>query len=194
MEPLHSEAKERVLAAAEQLFAERGYTAVTVKDIAAAVGIRHASLYHHFPGGKEELYMEVMERHFKHHAVGLQQVLAQAEPHLRAQLQAAAFWLLSQPPLDLIRLTHSDLPALPPEQANRLSHLAFQSLLIPLFLTFRQARERGEIEHHNLNLVAGAFLGMIESLYAIPRDNLMQSYPAMADDLIDALLVGLLKR
>jgi AcrR family transcriptional regulator len=38
-----SEARERVLAAAERLFAERGYAAVTLRDIAAAVGIRHAS-------------------------------------------------------------------------------------------------------------------------------------------------------
>lgn len=194
MGPLNSDARERVLVAAERLFAERGYTAVTLKDIAAAIGLRHASLYHHVPGGKEELYMEVMERHFKHHASGLQQAIAQAEPTVRTQLKAAAYWLLSQPPIDLIRLTHSDLPALPLDHANRLSLLAYQSLLVPLVLLLQRAQERGEIQHHNIGVVAGGFLGMIESLYSIPPGMMTQSYQAMADDLIDALLIGLLKQ
>ena len=35
---------------------------------------------------------------------------------------------------------------------------------------------------------------MIESLYSVPPGKMTQSYQAMADDLIDALLIGLLKQ
>ena len=52
-QPTLSEARERVLDGAAKLFTERGYAAVTLRDIAAEVGIRHTSLYHHVPGGKE---------------------------------------------------------------------------------------------------------------------------------------------
>ncbi|RDB61247.1 TetR/AcrR family transcriptional regulator [Gordonibacter sp. 28C] len=45
-----SATRERIVAAAFALFAERGYHAVPVRDIAAAVGIKDASLYNHFPG------------------------------------------------------------------------------------------------------------------------------------------------
>jgi AcrR family transcriptional regulator len=45
---------------AEHRLAARGYTSVTLKDIANQLGIKQASLYYHFPGGKENLYMEVM--------------------------------------------------------------------------------------------------------------------------------------
>ena len=48
-----SDAKARVLEAAETLFHTRGYKAITLRDIASAVGLNHASLYHHVPGGKE---------------------------------------------------------------------------------------------------------------------------------------------
>ena len=41
--------RERIVEAAFALFAERGYHAVSVRDIAAAVGIKDASLYNHFP-------------------------------------------------------------------------------------------------------------------------------------------------
>lgn len=40
----------RIVAEAFALFAKRGYHAVSVRDIAAAVGIKDASLYNHFPG------------------------------------------------------------------------------------------------------------------------------------------------
>ena len=40
--------KTAIIKAATLLFSERGFAAVTVKDIAAAVGIKDASLYNHF--------------------------------------------------------------------------------------------------------------------------------------------------
>ncbi|GHO47851.1 helix-turn-helix domain-containing protein [Ktedonospora formicarum] len=57
-----SEAHERVLNTAERLFGERGYQVVTLRDIAHEIGIRHTSLYHHFPRGKEELFVEATTR------------------------------------------------------------------------------------------------------------------------------------
>lgn len=52
---------ERILDAAEALFAERGYAATTLRDVAAAVGVRNPSLYNHFES-KEALYAAVLER------------------------------------------------------------------------------------------------------------------------------------
>ena len=104
-----SAARERVLQQAEQLFGERGYAAVTLRDIAAGLGIRQASLYHHVPGGKEALYVEVTERNLRRHHQGLELALAQAGG-MRAQLRAAARWLLSQPPMNLSRMVRSDSP------------------------------------------------------------------------------------
>ncbi|GEM_PF-210247 len=45
---------ERLLDTAAALFAHKGYTATSTREIAAALGIRKASLYHHI-GSKEEL-------------------------------------------------------------------------------------------------------------------------------------------
>lgn len=190
-ESIHSEARERVLEAAERLFAEKGYKAVTLRDIALAVGIRHASLYHHAPGGKEELFVEVTERNLKRHADGLQQALASAEMNVRAQLQAVARWLLSQPPMDLIRMTHSDMPAIAPEQAQRLMTLAYASLLEPVVGIMQEAQARGEIKHPDVGLVGSGMVGLIESLHAIPEQYLTKSRLQMAYELIDVMLHGI---
>jgi TetR/AcrR family transcriptional regulator len=48
-----------ILAAAERLFAERGFDAARLEDVAAAVGIRRASIVYHFRD-KAELYDAVL--------------------------------------------------------------------------------------------------------------------------------------
>lgn len=46
--------REHILQAASTLYAERGYAAVSMRDVAAAVGVTPANLYHHFRD-KEQL-------------------------------------------------------------------------------------------------------------------------------------------
>jgi len=52
---------EQTLEVAHGLFAERGYAAVTMDEIAAAVGVTKPLLYNYF-GNKERLYIACMER------------------------------------------------------------------------------------------------------------------------------------
>lgn len=47
--------RERILRAASQLFARKGYTGTSTREIAAAVGIRQPSLFHHFTSKREIL-------------------------------------------------------------------------------------------------------------------------------------------
>lgn len=52
--------KDRILKETTRLFADQGYEATTMKDIADAVGIKAASLYAHYKG-KEELFRAVLD-------------------------------------------------------------------------------------------------------------------------------------
>jgi AcrR family transcriptional regulator len=52
---------EQTLNAAHELFADRGYAAVKMDEIAAAVGVTKPLLYNYF-GNKEQLYIACMER------------------------------------------------------------------------------------------------------------------------------------
>src|SRR5690242_12197411 len=189
-----SVAYERVMDTAEKLFARRGYNAVTLRDIATEIGIHHTTVYHHVPGGKEQLYIDVVERNLAHHRRGLTDAIEDAPPDIRSQLRAIADWLLSQPPMDLVRLVYSDLPSIDLAQAERLSRIAFETMLVPVEAILRSARDQGVIEYEDLILAAGTFIGMIESLYAVPQRPEMKSKQTMAYEMVDILLNGLRPR
>src|SRR5512134_3807663 len=57
------ETRAEIVAAAERHFAERGFEAARLEDIAAEVGIRRAAIFYHF-GDKDELYAAVLDQVF----------------------------------------------------------------------------------------------------------------------------------
>jgi AcrR family transcriptional regulator len=52
--------REAILTAAAELMRYKGYGAVGMKDIVAASGAPTGSLYHHFPGGKQQIAREAL--------------------------------------------------------------------------------------------------------------------------------------
>lgn len=58
-----SPSKSRILDAAEDLFANKGYQATSIVDIADAVGIRGPAIYKHY-GSKADIYDAVIDRLF----------------------------------------------------------------------------------------------------------------------------------
>jgi AcrR family transcriptional regulator len=186
-------ARERVLDAADRLFSKHGYKSVTLRDIAREVGIKHASLYHHVPQGKEALFVEVTERGLRRHQRGLEAAIQHAEPDIEARLRAAAAWLLAQPVLDLDRMTTSDMPAINEAHARRLSQIAYESVMQPIQQVFRQAAADGEIKEANLGLLAGGLLAVVESIHKLPAYIVTEPKMSMVEAWIDVMLNGLRK-
>lgn len=57
------DSRDRMVRAAIELFRERGYAATSFGDVLARSGAPRGSIYHHFPGGKEELAAEALRRY-----------------------------------------------------------------------------------------------------------------------------------
>jgi AcrR family transcriptional regulator len=184
-----NETRTRILEAADELFSRRGYAAVTLRDIASEVGMRHASLYYYAPGGKEQLFVEVMERNLRQHRTGIGQAVADAGHDLRAQLIAVAHWLLQQPPLDFARMAHADLQALPQEHADRLARLAY-AVHEPIIAAFEAARERGDIRFADADLAALSFVSVIQGLHAVPAGYTGGSLSPVVQRVVGMMLDG----
>ena len=194
MEQEVRDSTQRVLDVAETLFMDRGYNAITLRDIADELGIKQASLYYHFPGGKEQLFLAMAERMFERHRQGIMAALAAGKGDLRAQLREVAEWFGSQRPVKFMGMMHADLAALNPEHKEQLAQRAHAARFRPLRETFVAAQARGEIRPMHPDLLAGSFLWLMDGLnYGETRTG-APPRQVMADDLISLLLDGLLPR
>jgi AcrR family transcriptional regulator len=185
-------ARERVLNAAEQLFHERGYNAVSMRDVADALEMRQASLYYHVPNGKEQLFVEITERGLQRHRKGLDDIIAEAEPDIEPQLIAASTWLVDHAPIKLMSMLETDMPAISHENAQRLTYMAFQCFFSPITRLFEQAMESGEIRQYDPNQLAGHFLSMMDGIsYTTTAGHTPIPMGTLAEEMIDILLNGI---
>ena len=140
-----SDAHQRILAAAEDLFAERGYDAVSMHAIATRAGMCKANVFHHFTS-KNALYIAVLRQACRdsdenlHKLEGTHLPFAQrlagfAREHLSHVLERHKVSRLIQR-----EMLHSD-PGRAQEMAEKIFGDKFQRLVAVL----REGRERGEL-------------------------------------------------
>ncbi len=66
--------RDEILEAAAQIFSEKGYHAASMQDIALAVDLQKASLYHHF-SSKQEILLAILDRALDMLIANMQEVL-----------------------------------------------------------------------------------------------------------------------
>ncbi|MFW5693809.1 MAG: TetR/AcrR family transcriptional regulator [Alkalispirochaeta sp.] len=180
-----------ILDAAEGLFRERGFQAVTLTDVAQAVGIRKPSLYYHFPEGKEQLFVAVQERMFQRIGDQLELAIQAAPPSLDAQLQHAAKWFFQRPPLFLLAMIHHDMPALSEEHRKSLTAMSYGVIMRPLVQAVQTAVESGEIREVNPHVVAGGFISLLEGTTIAARAGFGHNVEEMMVASLDMVMNGL---
>ncbi|WP_210880094.1 TetR/AcrR family transcriptional regulator [Roseovarius autotrophicus] len=135
--PPLSERKVSILEAATVLFAEHGYAAVSIRDLARAIHTTPAALYHHFPD-KDAIYAAALRHVFSDRAKALEAVV-KGDDAPDVTLERLIVWLTQQfsdnPVLarlvqrellagdrDRLRLLTEDVMAAPFQEIKRLMH------------------------------------------------------------------------
>jgi TetR/AcrR family transcriptional repressor of nem operon len=81
-----SNSREKILAAAKRIAQAHGYSGLNYRDLAEDVGIRAASIYHHFPS-KADLAAAVAQRYWEDSAAYLETMLADTSDPVRCLRQ-----------------------------------------------------------------------------------------------------------
>ena len=76
-EPARRDGRERLLAGARRLLAEKGYAGMELRDVAARGQAPRGSIYHHFPGGKRQLAVEAAQAEGAEIRVAIERSLAE---------------------------------------------------------------------------------------------------------------------
>ncbi len=167
--PQTDDTRERILAAAAEIIAEKGYTRSTTRSIAEAAGVNEVTIFRHF-GSKRNLLLEMINRH-------------SALPDLSALIEKQLTGDFRQ---DLIRLATVFFKSITQRkealrlmlcEAGELPELREVIVQIPdqlrgvLTHYFQRQMEAGQMREMHPELAAQAFLGMFFS-YGIAREML----------------------
>ena len=153
-----SEARRRVLDAANALFVEHGFKAASMQQIANAAQINKATLYHHFRS-KEELFAAVVMEATAQSRDDIARALAEGGTPAE-QLARAAMQLFARTRSDFGRLMTDVHEQMEPEIRNRI--LTEHAMPWELFReVICEAEATGDLPPGNVDLAISMFIGMV---------------------------------
>ena len=188
------ETRRRILKAAEALFLSRGYKGVSMKDIADEVQVTAAALYYHFPGGKQEVFLSMLQMMFEGWSEGAQEAIAEKQG-IQAQLSALLYYILSLPFRNLMALARDiEVQTLDEVRQKQLFLPLRESYLSLVRRIFQQAIDNGEItERIPIDVLASMYQGIAMGIQH--GEQLSSSFSAIAADkkaLADMVIQGFL--
>jgi AcrR family transcriptional regulator len=160
-----SEAWHRVAQVASDRFLAEGYAGVSLRALGDALGMKPASLYHHCPGGKSELFVRAVTWRLDRVSAEVRRAGVGA-PDLEAAFGAMADALLDAPLVDLQRLMSVDLQRLRSETDRAaVSEAAHAALLGPFAEAVAAAQaSRAARPEPAAGLVAAAAVAIVTNL------------------------------
>lgn len=139
---------DEILTSAQKLITAGGYNGFSYADIAALVGIRKASIHHHFPS-KVDLVRTLMQRYRENAEAGLADLERKVPEPLELIQAYAAHWARciedQSIPFCVCALLASELPALPKEVAAEVRAF-FQSLSTWLTSVIERGEQQGTLK------------------------------------------------
>jgi AcrR family transcriptional regulator len=183
-----SDRRLQLLAAAERLFAERGFLAVRLEDIGAATGVSGPAIYRHFPN-KESLLVELLVGISTRLLTGAREVKsreADAAAVLNGLIDFHLDFTLGEP--DLIRIQDRDLAYLPAAAERQVRRA--QRQYVEVWVGVLRQLEPGLAET-DARLMAHAAFGLLNSTPHSPKpDGPARSRAVMRAMTVAALTVG----
>ncbi|WP_059106007.1 TetR/AcrR family transcriptional regulator [Shouchella shacheensis] len=133
--------RNRILKTAQQLFMQKGYRAVTTREIAAKCNITQPALYYHYPD-KQSLYMAMMESFVE---TIQSKIEAISENSISKQLEAMLEVLAQEHPTSIMMMIHDILVEFKEENRLHIYSLWKQTYLEPFINLFEQMKEDGSL-------------------------------------------------
>lgn len=136
-----TQTKSRILHTAQKLFMEKGYRAVTTRDIAAKCGITQPALYYHYPD-KQSLYIAMLEHFVKNIQSKIEAI---SEGTISERLEAMLEVLSKEHPTSIMMMIHDIFVEFKEENRLHIYMLWKQTYLEPFVRIFEELKEYGQL-------------------------------------------------
>jgi len=159
------ERRELILGAALEVFAQRGYHASSIDEIAQAAGVSKALIYEHFPS-KRDLHVSLLEQHVQEIFERLATAAATSDPgEVRLEAGVNAFLEFVESRRDAFRMLFRD--AVEPDVAEMLVRVQQQvGAAVAGLIAAEPREERGDPEENRraIEMVGQLLAGAVQSL------------------------------
>jgi TetR/AcrR family transcriptional regulator, cholesterol catabolism regulator len=187
---LASNKQAEIMAAAIQLFGQKGYHATSMQDIADAVGLQKGSLYHYI-SSKEDLLVVIIRDAIAQYNARLAEVRAMDLP-VRSKLEMAIRYHLKgiADNLGMLTIFLRESYALNPEQQKLVNEdsARYNRMFEELF---QQGVASGEIRNLDPKLASRTVLGATNWFYRWYRPDGARNIEELADFFVDVLFNGI---
>ncbi|MEY2954309.1 MAG: hypothetical protein RLZZ401_2396 [Pseudomonadota bacterium] len=189
----HELKRDAILDVAAQCFADRGYNAASMNEIATACGTSKARLYHYYTA-KEAILFDLLDRYTQRLLVLIGQVEATAQRQNlddRAALHALirSFLMEYQHSATRHRALLSDTQFLGPELSEQIRDR--QRDVVSAVTRFLRRGYPGRVGAHNQTAITMMLFGMINWTFTWLRPTGPMRYADFADEVIGLLEKGL---
>jgi TetR/AcrR family transcriptional regulator, cholesterol catabolism regulator len=156
----------QIYVVAAQLFCDKGFDATSMSDIAEAVGITKAGIYHFIPGGKKDLLFAVMNYgmdRLDSNVIAPALAIADPEQRLRSIITNHASLITSSSGPDghsPVTIVLDEVAGLTPNQLRKINHRK-RAYLDLVRSTLRQLKDEGKLKEVDLTVASFSLFGML---------------------------------
>jgi AcrR family transcriptional regulator len=180
-----------IVQAAAQIFRQKGYHATSMRDIADAVHLQKASLYHHIES-KQEILLEILDAALDRLTADISAVVeSDLSPTVKLRLALKAYTLRLNEDRDLASVLLLEYRGLDPKLRAR--HIARRDRIDQLWRRLvKEGVDAGEFRRVDPVLTSFALLGVQNWMITWFRDNGRLTAAQAAEGFAELFLKGLL--
>jgi len=156
--PTETETRSRILHAAQQLFARRGYDGTTTRDLAQKAGVAEGTLFRHF-ANKKAILVEVATQGWAEILTDLLTELSEMGSYKAVKQVMQRRMLHLHDNADILRVCFME-SQFHPELRDRIQSELIEKMTDVAEAFFQTAMERGIYRPMDARMVARVFLGM----------------------------------
>jgi AcrR family transcriptional regulator len=184
--------RQRIVREALALYYRGGYAGISLDKVAESVEVSKAALFHHFKGGKQELFFTVLQEICSDHQRIVEAAIAEGSD-TRSRLLNMLRSMSRCPFMDPMKFLADERDKLSQEQQRNIERAFHRSLRQPVILVLEEGVRRGELRPHNTRLGAAVFLNTIMLLPSPGNPAIRQGQEPDSLQYIDELLDFFLK-
>ncbi|MGO2294775.1 TetR/AcrR family transcriptional regulator [Psychroflexus halocasei] len=182
---------QEIINTAAHLFKEKGYNAVSMRDLASKLDIKAASLYNHISSKQEILAAIVLEvaQEFTYHINTIFPEKSSTQEKLEAIIQNHIEITLRM--TDKLACMNNDWVHLQAENKEKYRHLrnAYEDKFRAIL---KEGKEKGEIKDVDLEIIVFSFLATLRTLYLWYTKKTSVEVEILQRDLPKTLLDGII--